>query len=354
MRLFHRLGIYAAAGAMAFAGSAFVTKSSNAAEEWVLGSVVQHTSSLFHAIHDVFIPRLEGFSENQIKVKPQILDGTCSEQVCIEQMLQNLIQIGTCSTENIGAFGTDVEIVNLPYVFKDLHWANQIATDWLRDALNTGSEKNMNIRILTMNGYGGFRHVIQNVKEVRTPADLGGIKIRVTKSPAAFNLFKAWGAIPVPYDWSQLYMGLQANIVNGLYIPTPPLEATKMNEVADYVTYSGGAWTGYGMYMDAKFYRNLSPELRKVVDMASDAVQRTVFVYDLQWIEEAEKSLMAQGAKFYTPTGSEMEMWRNSSVAVWQEQAKVGEGIDKNLARRILGEQSMDSFIKELEKAGVL
>ena len=50
MRLFQKFGLYAAVGAMAFAGSTITAESSNAAEKWVLGSVIQHTSSLFHAI----------------------------------------------------------------------------------------------------------------------------------------------------------------------------------------------------------------------------------------------------------------------------------------------------------------
>ena len=354
MRIFQKLGIYAAVGAMAFAGSTFTAGSSNAAEKWVLGSIVPQQSSHFRTITNVFIPRLENFSANQIEVDPQFQTGLCSEQVCIEQMRQNLIQIATCSSENAGAFGTDIEIVNLPYLFKDSHWANQIVTDWLRDELNVGAEKNMNLRILNMSGYGEFREVVQNVREVRTPADLKGIKIRVTKSPAAFNLFKAWGAVPVPYDWAQVYMGLQANIVNGLYISTPVLDLVKFYEVANNVTYTGGAWTGYGMYMDAKFYWNLSPELRKVVDMASDAAQRTHFVYDLISVQKGVASLIAKGVKFYKPTDSELVLWRDASIAVWQEQAKVGAGFDKNLARRILAVQGLDDFIKVLEKGGVL
>ena len=65
-------------------------------------------------------------------------------------------------------------------------------------------------------------------------------------------------------------------------------------------------------------------------------------------------SLKEKGTAFYKPTAKEANLWRDGSVAVWQEQAKVGDGIDKALARRILGEQGMDSFIKVLEKGGVL
>ena len=65
-------------------------------------------------------------------------------------------------------------------------------------------------------------------------------------------------------------------------------------------------------------------------------------------------SLKAKGTTFYQPTPKELNLWRDGSVAVWQEQAKVGAGIDKVRARRVLGEQSMDDFIKVLEKGGVL
>ena len=34
-------------------------------------------------------------------------------------------------------------------------------------------------------------------------------------------LIKNWGAVPVPYDWAQLYQGLQTGVVSGQYVATP-------------------------------------------------------------------------------------------------------------------------------------
>ena len=44
---------------------------------------------------------------------------------------------------------------------------------------------------------GGFRQLANNVRRVARPADLKGIKIRVTKSPTAYELIKGWGGIAV-------------------------------------------------------------------------------------------------------------------------------------------------------------
>ena len=48
-----------------------------------------------------------------------------------------------------------------------------------------------------------------------------GLKWRTTKSPVEFMLVKNWGATPTPYDWSQLYQGLQSGVVEGQYVASP-------------------------------------------------------------------------------------------------------------------------------------
>jgi TRAP-type C4-dicarboxylate transport system substrate-binding protein len=322
------------------------------AEKWVLGSAQPELTGFHQGIKRVFIPRLEGFSHNQIKVEPQMLTGLCSEHSCMEQMQGGLIQLSTASSENAGAFGTTIDILNLPYIFKDLHWADQIVYDWLLDELNPRAEKTMGFRMVSMIVNGGYRQTIQNMREVRAPGDLNGIKIRVTKSPAAFNLFKSWGAQPVPYDWAQLYQGLQSKVVNGMYIPTPWLEVTKMYEVADHVTYTGGAIVFNGLYVNAGFYNGLKPDIRKALDMAGDSLQRLEWAFDDEWLRTFEQRLRDKNVKFYTPTDAEMDLWREKAIAVWVDQAKID--LDKPLARRILAEQGMDLFIGQLEKAGVL
>ena len=48
-------------------------------------------------------------------------------------------------------------------------------------------------------GISGFRQLFNNVHEVKTPADLAGLKIRVPGNSMYVDLFKTLGADPVSY-----------------------------------------------------------------------------------------------------------------------------------------------------------
>ena len=67
--------------------SIFTANTSNAAENWVLGSAQPEFTGMAQTLRNVFVPRLENFSNGQIEVEEQILTGLCNEHTCIEQML---------------------------------------------------------------------------------------------------------------------------------------------------------------------------------------------------------------------------------------------------------------------------
>jgi TRAP-type C4-dicarboxylate transport system substrate-binding protein len=302
------------------------------------------------AIKEVFFPRVVKYSGGRIEMDKHLGDGLCSEHTCVEQAKMGQIDIGTATTTNIARYGSVFEIMDLPYIFADDEWADIIINRWLRDELNERAEKKMGIHVLSLGPSGGFRNVANNVREARVPADMKGIKIRATKSPVDFNLIKAWGAVPVPYDWSALYQGLQSGVVNGMYIPDVWTQVTGMQEVVDYITQIGGLWTGQVVFMDYGRYQKLPDWAKKAVDNAGQDMQRLLYAIDQAWLNEAKKDLVKH-VKIYKPTPKEMELWSACGVKVWQE-AKGR--FDPALAERLLKEQGKAALIKTLKDAGAL
>ena len=62
----------------------------------------------------------------------------------------------------------------------------------------------------------GFRHVTTSTKrEIKTPDDLKGFKLRVPAAPTLTSLFTALGASPTPINFNEVYTALQTKVVEG-------------------------------------------------------------------------------------------------------------------------------------------
>ena len=337
----------------ALAGAAILAASGSAIaqQKLILGTNQGPPTGFGIALLDHFIPRIPKYSGGAAEVEFDGPAAICVEHQCVEQMQQDLIQLSTSSTENIGAFGRTYDVINLPYFFRDLEWADMILNQWLADWLDTTSRKDMNVGALAVVPCGGFRQLANNVRRVQRPADLKGIKIRVTKSPTAYELIKGWGGIAVPYDWAQLYQGMQAGVVNGFYIPDGWTVHVKLNEVTPYITETGGSYTGCGLWISDSNQAKWPQEVQDAVVVAGNDIQHgLVYEIDRQWLKTATIELK-KCCDVYYPTDEEMLEWFAGSLHAWVE-AKGTYPVE--VAERALRQQGMVEFIQVLKDNGAL
>tara|TARA_R110002167_G_scaffold298713_1_gene503072 strand:- start:22518 stop:23588 length:1071 start_codon:yes stop_codon:yes gene_type:complete len=294
--------------------------------------------------------KLKQYSEGRIVPNVHGNKSLCSEHKCVEQALLGQIDIGTTSSGNIGSFGTTFDILNLPYIFKDTAGAQKVTNGWLAKELQKRGIAEMKVHVLAIYPSFGFRNLDNNIREVRVPSDLKGIKIRVTKTATEFNLIKAWGGVPVPYDWGQLYEGLQTKVVNGMYIPDAYVAARKFYEVAPYITRVGGAWNPHIIFMAQKRYEELPEWARTVIDRVAAELQEEAWAIDEEWKAKAMTQLDGN-TQIYTPTPEEFKLWYKGAPDAWEA---VKGSYDPVLATRALKEQGLDSLLADLQAKGLL
>ena len=73
-------------------------------------------------------------------------------------------------------------------------------------------------------------------REIKTPADLKGVNLRMPNSDSWIFLGKALGANPTPISFSELYMALQTKTVDGQDNPLPSTKNAKFYEVTKSIT----------------------------------------------------------------------------------------------------------------------
>jgi len=303
------------------------------------------------AIDQALIPTLKDVSGGKMTIEPHYRKSLCSEQSCGEQANQGLLQLWTSSTANFGNFGTALAIFDLPYIFKSIEDADRISSEWLaKKQCDIAAEEAGHI-CLTVYSSGGFRQLGNAHGPVHVPSDMKGIKWRVTKSPIEYTLIKNWGAVPVPYDWAQLYQGLQTGVVSGQYVATPWQQVAKLHEVAKYFTEIGGSWSGNQLSMDKRQYDKLSAQEKEWLHTAAKAFGQKVQELDRKWVEDGEKIIKAKITEWYTPNEKELTLWRAGAIDAW---LNAKGSFDPATAERVLKEQGMTDFIDQLKKAGAL
>ncbi|WP_142850532.1 DctP family TRAP transporter solute-binding subunit [Telmatospirillum sp. J64-1] len=86
-------------------------------------------------------------------------------------------------------------------------------------------------------GENGFRQLSNSKREVRTPEDLKGLKVRVVGSPLFIDTMTALGANPVQMSWADAQPAMATGAVDGQENPLSIFIAAKLNTVSqNYLT----------------------------------------------------------------------------------------------------------------------
>ncbi|WP_050463646.1 TRAP transporter substrate-binding protein [Herbaspirillum autotrophicum] len=116
----------------------------------------------------------------------------------------------------------------------------------------------------------GFRHVTSSDRQINTPQDLSGFKIRVPLSPALTSLFKAFGAAPAGINMAEVYTSLQTRIVNGQENPLTILSTQKLYEVQKYCSLTSHVWDGFWLVANLRSWNALPEDLRQLASKVFD------------------------------------------------------------------------------------
>ena len=183
---------------------------------------------------------------------------------------------------------------------------------------------------------GGFRQLANAQRPVHVPADMKGIKWRVTKSPIEYTLIKNWGAVPVPYDWTQLYQGLQTGRglrpVCGRSVAAHSQAARGREILHRDRRRLVGQSAGDGHHPVQCTER---PGKGMAAHGRSIAFGKKVRELDRKWVEDGETAIKAAIKEWYTPTDAELaEQWRKPApIDAWIDAKGT---FDPEMAERIL------------------
>jgi TRAP-type C4-dicarboxylate transport system substrate-binding protein len=157
-----------------------------------------------------------------------------TDEDVIEQALQGANVAVLTDGARMANYVNDIGIVGMPYIadsYDELRRITETATFKSWDALLVRE----GIRILSYHWYDGPRNFWTN-KEVRTPADLSGVRIRTPGAPVWARSVASLGATPVAMPWNDVYNAMQNRVIDGCEVQSTSAFPNRTYEVAKILT----------------------------------------------------------------------------------------------------------------------
>jgi tripartite ATP-independent transporter DctP family solute receptor len=168
-----------------------------------------------------------------------------------------------------------------------------------------------------------FRGLTNSVREITSPEDLQGLKIRVPELPMYVDLFKAWGAQPLPIAFPELYTALQQGTVDGQDNGVILTFDSKFQEVQKYFTRTNHAYGAGVIACSQKLWDSLSAEQQEALTSAAEAASEQQVADNRATVEEKLQGLKDAGIKVTEPTAEQIERFKAASDKVWKQNADV-------------------------------
>jgi len=158
------------------------------------------------------------------------------EKEAIEQAQVGAIQFARVSVGALGPVIDDLNVFNLPYVFRDTaHMRKvidgQIGQDLLDKVTNAGKGL---VGLCWMDA--GARNFYNTKHPVKTLADLKGLKVRVMGNPMFVDMANSMGGNGVAMGYDQVFSALQTGVVDGAENNPPSFVFDNHYQVAKYLT----------------------------------------------------------------------------------------------------------------------
>lgn len=228
------------------------------------------------------------------------------------------MKLGTLEGFVGGVFDNQTVKLNLilmPFFFKTQADLMKIAHSDIGAMIMKSAEAN-GIKMLAF-GDGGSRSFTNNVRPIKVPADMKGLKMRTPPIESIIKCMQALGANPVSIPYGDTYMALKTGVADGEENPLANIGDMKFYEVQKYMTMIDYQFHPEPFDVNLAWYNKLPTDLQKVLQEGAwlytdkqNELRRDMNDYYYNMIVKG-------GVQVYKPTDAERQLFITACKPVY-------------------------------------
>ena len=215
---------------------------------------------------DHFAQLVKERSNGQIDIQVFPSSQLGNQRDLVEGLTFGTVDITLTGTAVLGNFVPEVSVFDLPFIMRDVQHAYKALDTVGMELCKKGEARGMITLAIWENG---VRHMTNNVRPIRKPEDMKGLKIRVMEQPVYIKMMEVLGASPTPMAMSELYTAMQKGVVDGQENPYSHIATKRFYEVQKYVSETGHTYAPEPVLISTIAWKKLSPEQQELIRQAA-------------------------------------------------------------------------------------
>ena len=239
-----------------------------------------------------------------------------------------LLTLGYQSSSYLTDRVPELGLADLPFLFERTATARSAIDGALGQMLVRSIEAKVNYRIL---GFfeNGFRHLSNNLRPVRTPGDLAGMRIRVLPSKVQARAFELLGAVPLRLDLTEVIPGIKAGTIDAQENPLSNTVTYGVHKLHRFHTLSNHFYISRPIFVHRAAFDGWPDDLKAAMQAAvKDAIvfQRELHVREE---EDARRTIEAEGCQIAELSPDEQRAFAAAVQPIYGEaRAQYGDLLD--------------------------
>lgn len=218
----------------------------------------------------VFKTALEQLAPGQFDTQIHLNGTLFAQGTEIPAMQRGNLEMALISAQDISKQIPEYTIFTAGYLIRDPAHQQAVFGGEIGKEVYGRVAKDMNIQILGIQYLGTRQLNLREVRDVKTPADMAGVKLRMPGSKSWQFLGRALGANPTPMDFNEVYLGLQTGTVDGQDNPLQVVVEAKFYEVTKQIVLTSHLVDGVFIAIAKGYWDGLTDEQRTAIQVAAD------------------------------------------------------------------------------------
>jgi tripartite ATP-independent transporter DctP family solute receptor len=205
------------------------------------------------------------------------------------------LEMSTMTTFEVAQQIPEWGFFNRAFLFRDWDHVAKVMSGPIGERYKKDVADKMGIVILAPTYLGTRQLNLRTKRDVKGPADLAGVKLRMTGGPEWLLLGEALGVTPTPMAMPEVYLSLKTGSIDGQENPLTIMNAAKFYEVTEQVVLTAHLVQPVFYSLRKQSWDALSAAQKKVVQDAADAATKQNNEARLNDEKQVAERLKAQG-----------------------------------------------------------